>query len=30
MAKTIVGTPMAFYVPLELALFLIFPLKPWL
>jgi len=30
MANTVVGTPMAFYVPLELALFLIFPLKPWL
>lgn len=30
MANIVVGTPMAFYVPLELALLLIFPLKPWL
>jgi hypothetical protein len=30
MANTFVGTPMAFYVPSELALLLIFPLKPWL
>jgi hypothetical protein len=30
MVNTVVGTPMAFYVPLEFAWLLIFPLKPWL
>ncbi len=30
MANPVVGTPMAFYVHLEFAWLLIFPLKPWL
>jgi len=30
MANTVVGIPMAFYILLEFAWLLIFPLKPWL
>jgi hypothetical protein len=30
MTHIVVGTPMTFYVPLEFAWLLIFPLKPWL